>query len=144
MKKAFIGGAVGTAVMTFMMYVVRPRVVGTSMDIAAELGAQIGGSWWMGMAMHVMMGAVCVPVVLAKVLVNYLPGPSVVKGIITGLALWLLAMVVMMPMMGKGMFLTATGEGPKAIMASLMSHIVYGGLMGQIAAFRTIDADSHS
>ena len=137
MLRAIIGGAVGRTVMTCMMYFVRPKLVGAPMDIGKELGSQLGGSWWLGMGMHLLIGIVVVPVILATVVAKFLPGPSIVKGIITGLALWLVAMTVMMPMMGKGMFLTETGEGPKAIVASLMAHVAYGGLMGKIAAFGT-------
>ena len=105
------------------------------MDIAAELGGQLGGSWWLGMAMHIVMGVVVIPLLVANVLSKILPAPSIVIGLLTGLALWLLAMTVMMPMMGKGLFLTETGEGPKAIMASFMAHAAYGALLGKIAAF---------
>jgi len=43
MTKVFLGGAVGTAVMTFMMYFVRPIIVGEPMDIAAKIGSMMGG-----------------------------------------------------------------------------------------------------
>jgi uncharacterized membrane protein YagU involved in acid resistance len=140
MKKVLLGGVVGTAVMTFMMYFVRPKLVGAPMDIAAEIGSQLGGSWWLGMAVHVLIGVVVVPLLLANVLSKFLPGPSVVQGLLTGIGLWLLTMTVMMPMMGKGLFLTATGEGPKAIVASFMAHAVYGVLLGKIAALQTVEA----
>jgi hypothetical protein len=42
MTKVFIGGAVGTAVMTFMMCFVRPIIVGEAMDIADKVGAMMG------------------------------------------------------------------------------------------------------
>lgn len=134
MAKAILGGLVGTCVMTFMMYFVRPQLVGAPMDIGAELGGQLGGSWWLGIGMHFLIGVVVVPLVLSQVLTRFLPGPSIVQGLLTGFGLWLVAMLVMMPMMGKGLFLTATGEGPKAIVAAFMAHAMYGGLLGKIAA----------
>lgn len=133
MKKVFLGGLVGTAVMTFMMYFVRPKLVGAPMDIGAEIGSQLGGSWWLGMSVHVLIGVVVVPLLLANVLSKFLPGPPVVKGLLTGIALWLITMTVLMPMMGKGLFLTGTGEGPKAIVAAFMAHAAYGVLLGKIA-----------
>lgn len=133
MKRLFIGGFVGTSVMTFMMYFVRPKLVGAPKDIAAELAGQVGGPWWLGMGMHYVLGAIVVPLLLAFVLSKVLPGPSVVKGLVTGVGLWLVAMTVMMPMMGKGFFLSASGEGPKAVMAAFMAHAVYGVLLGKIA-----------
>lgn len=140
MNRAISGGAVGTAVMTFMMYFVRPKLVGAPMDIAAELGSQLGGSWWLGMVMHVVIGVVVVPLALVNVLARILPGPSIVKGLLTGMALWLIAMTVMMPMVGKGLFLTETGEGPKAIMASFIAHATYGALLGKIASLKPAGA----
>ena len=136
MSRFILGGAVGTAVMTFMMYFVRPIIVGAPMDIAAEIGSTMGGNWWLGMGAHVLLGTVVIPLLLAFVLVKFLPGPLVVKGLLTGVLFWLLTMLVLMPMMGKGLFLSATGEGPKAIMAAFMAHAVYGLLLGGIASFR--------
>ncbi len=136
MKKALLGGIVGTAMMTFMMYFVRPMLVGAPMDIAAEIGSQIGGNWWLGLAVHVLIGVVIVPVLLLTFLSKFLPGPSIVQGLLTGIGFWVVSMTILMPMMGKGLFLTATGEGPKAIMAAFMAHAVYGLLLGMIGSFR--------
>ncbi len=132
MKNVLLGGVVGTSVMTIMLYFVRPIVVGAPMDIAAEIGSTMGGNWWLGMAVHVLIGAVIVPVLLLTVLSKFLPGASVVKGLLTGIGLWAVTMTVVMPMFGKGLFLTATGEGPKAIVASFMAHAVYGLLLDKI------------
>lgn len=133
MTRVFAGGAIGTAVMTFMMYFVRPVIVGQPMDIAAKIGGMMGGSWALGMAMHLLIGAIIVPAVYAMVFYKFLPGPPVAKGALTGIALWLLTMTVTMPMMGDGFFLSATGEGPKAVMAAFMVHAIYGALIGQIS-----------
>ena len=132
MIRVFIGGAVGTAVMTFMMYFVRPVIVGEPMDIAAKIGSMMGDNWALGMAVHLMIGAIIVPIIYAMVLYKFLPGPAVVKGILTGLGMWLVTMTVTMPMMGEGMFLSESGGGPKAIVAAFMVHAIYGGLMGKI------------
>ncbi len=144
MKRYFLGGLVGTGVMTFMMYFVRPKLVGAPMDIGAELGAQLGGSWWLGMAVHVVIGVVITPLIFGNVLAKFLPGPSFVKGLLTGIGMWLVAMTVTMPMMGKGMFLTATGEGPKAIVAAFMAHAAYGLLLGKISAVGSQPASDSS
>ena len=132
MTKVFLGGAVGTAVMTFMMYFVRPIIVGEPMDIAAKIGSMMGDNWALGMAVHLMIGAVIVPVIYAVVFYKIFPGPAVVKGVLTGILLWLLTMTVTMPMMGEGFFLSASGGGPKAIVAAFMVHSIYGALMGKI------------
>jgi hypothetical protein len=71
MKKALLGGIVGTTMMTIMMYFVRPILVGAPMDIAAEIGSQMGENWWLGMALHVLIGAVIVPVLLVTFLSKF-------------------------------------------------------------------------
>jgi uncharacterized membrane protein YagU involved in acid resistance len=74
---------------------------------------------WMA---HLMIG-----VILAigyAVVASKLPGPAPMRGAIFGLAPWLMAMVVVMPMMGMGMF--------AGWMGSLIGHMVYGAVVGGI------------
>ncbi|MCI0462368.1 MAG: hypothetical protein L0Z62_35905, partial [Gemmataceae bacterium] len=53
-------------------------------------------------------------------------------GITWGVILWVLAQVVVMPMMGAGLF-SANAGGLMAAMGSLLGHLVYGGLLGFFA-----------
>ena len=92
----------------------------------------MGDNLAMGMAVHLIIGAVIVPVIYVLVFYKVLPGPAVVKGVLTGILLWLLTMTVTMPMMGEGFFLSASGDGFKAIVAAFMVHAIYGALMGKI------------
>ncbi|HQU44445.1 MAG TPA: hypothetical protein PK867_16615, partial [Pirellulales bacterium] len=102
--QAVLGGFAGTVAMTMMMYFVAPMMLGHPMDIAKMLGSMLGGNWWAGMVMHFMTGTVIFPLVYAFVLYGLLPGGPAVKGISWGIVLWLLAQVVVMPMMGAGFF----------------------------------------
>lgn len=129
--RSIAGGLVGTIVMTMMMYVVAP-MMGLHMDIAAMLGSMPGNSWMAGMMMHVANGVILFPLVYAYVLYAYLPGGPVVKGTIWGVALWLVAQAVVMPMMGAGFFSMAMG-GMMAAMGSLIGHLLYGSILGAIA-----------
>lgn len=54
-----------------------------------------------------------------------------VKGLLFGSILWLMAETMVMPMAGAGFFMSEIG-GMKAVMAALMGHLVYGGLLGVI------------
>lgn len=130
--RAALGGFVGTLVMTGMMYLVAP-MMGLNMDIAAMLGSMLGGSWAAGMMMHFVNGAVIFPAIYAYALYAYLPGSPAIRGTIWGLALWLVAQTVVMPMMGAGMFSSAMG-GAMAAMGSLIGHILYGSLLGSLAS----------
>lgn len=116
--------------MTFLMYVGAPMMGLPKMDIAAMLGGMLGG-WTMGMAMHFLNGTIIFPLIYAYLLFGKLPGLPYLKGIVWGVALWALAQVVVMPMMGAGFFGLKTA-GMMSAAGSLMGHAVYGALLGWI------------
>jgi len=128
--KAVLGGVAGTIVMTLMMMFVAPMMTGMPMDIAAMLGGMLGG-YTMGMIAHIMMGVVIFPLIYVFIY-TYLPGSPIVRGLIWGVALWVAAVVMVMPMAGAGFLMSNIG-GMMAVMAALMGHLVYGGLLGAIA-----------
>jgi hypothetical protein len=129
-ERAILGGFVGTVAMTLMMYFVSP-MMGVKMDIAGSLGKMLGGSWALGMTMHFINGTIIFPLIYAFLLYRILPGQAWAKGVYWGLVLWYLAQAAVMPMMGGGLF-SANMGGIKAVMGSLLGHIVYGGLLGWI------------
>lgn len=130
-SRAAAGGFVGTLAMTTMMYVVAP-MMGLHMDIAAMLGSVLGGSWAAGMMMHVVNGTLIFPAIFTFVLYRVLPGSPFVKGTLWGVGLWLMAQVVVMPMMGAGLF-SANAGGMMAAGGALVGHLLYGSLLGAIA-----------
>lgn len=131
LARALLGGVIGTAIMTAMMYFVAPMMVGQKMDIAAMLGSMLGDSWAFGMAAHWMNGVIVFPLIYVAALHKRLPGPAAVRGMAWGALLWLVAQVAVMPMMGAGVF-SASAGGMKAVSASLMAHLVYGACLGLI------------
>jgi len=130
--KAILGGIIATVVMTFMMYFVAPMILGRPMDVAAMLGGVLGGSWAMGMLMHLANGSVLFPLIYAYLLYRVLAGDPWVKGTTFGLLLWFLSQAFITPMMGGGFF-SAKAGGLMAVMASLIGHVVYGALLGAVA-----------
>jgi len=130
-NRAILGGFVGTLALTFLMYKVAPMMGMMKMDIAGMLGQMLGG-WAMGMAMHFVNGTIIFPLIYAFFLYRLLPGPPVVKGLVWGVVLWLIAQLMIMPMMGAGLFSMKTG-GMMAAIGSLVGHLVYGALLGGIA-----------
>jgi uncharacterized membrane protein YagU involved in acid resistance len=129
--RAILGGIAGTIVLTMLMYIGAPMMGVPKMDIAAMLGSMLGG-WTMGMVMHLVNGTILFPLIYAFVLFSKLRGGPVTKGILWGATLWLVAGLVVMPMMGAGLFGTANG-GMMAAAASFMGHLIYGALLGAIA-----------
>ncbi len=117
--------------MTKMALFVAPMMTGMPMDIAAMLGGMVGGLT-MGWIAHIMMGVVVFPLAGALVVYGFLPGSPLVRGLTFGVILWAMAVVIVMPMVGAG-FLMANIGGMMAVIASLMGHLVYGGLLGAIA-----------
>jgi hypothetical protein len=73
------------------------------------------------------------PAIYAYALYAHLPGSPAIRGTVWGVALWLIAQTVVMPMMGGGVFGTAMG-GMMAAMGSLIGHVLYGSLLGVIAS----------
>jgi len=130
--KAILGGIVGTLMMSLMMRFAAPMMVGQPMDIAAMLGNMMGGVYALGMAAHIMLGVLVFPLIYALLIYRLLPGGPLIKGLTWGLILWLIAETMVMPMAGAGFFMSEIG-GIKAVMAALMGHLVYGGLLGVIA-----------
>lgn len=129
--RAVLGGLAGTVALTILMYVGAPMMGIGKMDIAAMLGSMLGG-WGMGMLMHFINGTVLFPSIYALILFSKLRGSPVTKGVTWGVTLWLVAGLMVMPMMGAGFFGTAHG-GLTAAVASLMGHTIYGALLGVIA-----------
>ena len=127
--KAILAGIPATVVETIMMYKGAPMMIGQPMDIALELSKMMGVSWTVGMLMHLLLGIVIFPLAYASVTRQWLPGPNVVRGILWGLVLWVIAMFVMSPMMGKGFFMGGMPQGA----AALVAHVVYGAILGAVA-----------
>ncbi len=129
--RAVVGGFVGTLAMTAMMYLVGP-MMGLHTDIAAMLGSMLGGSWTAGLFMHFVNGTIIFPAIFVFVLFARLPGSAAARGTIWGVALWLMAQLVVMPMVGAGVFSSQIG-GMTAAAGSLVGHLLYGSLLGAIA-----------
>ena len=67
MTRVFLGVAVGTASVTFMMCFVRLKIVDEPMSVTAKTGITKKGDWAMEMTLCLMIGAVIVPIIYAMV-----------------------------------------------------------------------------
>lgn len=129
--RVIVGGFVGTLAITLMMYIGGPMMGMMKMDIADSLGKMMGIGWAMGMLVHFINGTIIFPLIYAFLLYRVLPGGATVKGITWGAILWLLAQLMVMPMMGGGVFSSKMG-GMMTAGGSLIGHIIYGALLGAI------------
>jgi len=85
------------------------------------------------------MGIIIFPLIYAYVVFHFVPGSPTVRGIIWGVALWLVAATVIMPMAGAGFFMANIG-GMMAAMAALLGHVVYGAILGKITGVNKIES----
>lgn len=118
-------GLLGTLAMTAIGVFVAPMMGMPPMNPADMLAAKMGGSQILGWMGHLMIGTV-LAVIYAALFVNRLPGPPVLRGVLFSLLPWLMAQLVVMPMMGMPLF-----SGSAALAGgSLVGHMVYGAVLG--------------
>jgi uncharacterized membrane protein YagU involved in acid resistance len=124
--RVVVGGLVATAVMTVLI-LMAPAMGLPPMNIGGMLGSVMGGSLYLGWMAHFVIGTV-LAIVYATFFVTRLPGPGFVRGALYGLVPWIVAQLVVMPMMGAGLFGGSFGAG----FGSLMGHLIYGAVLGGI------------
>jgi|AmaraimetFIIA100_FD_contig_71_4224593_length_1673_multi_5_in_0_out_0_2 uncharacterized membrane protein YagU involved in acid resistance len=129
--KAVVGGFLGTVLLTLMERFVAP-MMGVRMDIVGKLGEMTHTGMAGGLLMHFLNGTVIFPLIYAYLLFRFLPGAPWQKGLLCGVILWLGLEIVMMPMLGGGLFSAEMG-GRKAVIAALIGHLVYGTILGAVA-----------
>ncbi len=132
--RVVVGGLVATAVMTVLM-LMAPAMGLPPMNIGAMLGSVMGGSLFLGWMAHFVVGTL-LAIVYAALFASRLPGPGFVRGALYGLLPWIVAQLLVMPMMGAGLF----GGSFSAGMGSLVGHLVYGAVLGGI--YGTVEAQA--
>ena len=139
LSRAIAAGFIGTLVMTMIM-MFAPAMGMPKMDIAAMLGSMFAGqppetgsgAWLIGFGMHLMIGVAVLSTGFALVN-NYLPTSSpLARGLFFGVVVWLMAQLVVMPMMGAGFFSSHLPRGMMMAAGSLMGHLIYGGIVGLV------------
>jgi hypothetical protein len=125
--RGVVAGAAGTAAITMLM-LGAPLMGMPKMPIGEMLGGFLHIGSAAGWAMHVVIGLV-LALIYAVVFATRLPGGPALRGAIYGFGVFLVAQIVVTPMMGGGVF---SGGNMPMIVGSLMGHLVYGVLVGVI------------
>lgn len=121
-------GLLGTLVMTAVGLYAAPMMGIPPMNPADMLAGQMGGNAILGWMGHLMIGVV-LALAYGAVFLKRLPGPAVVRGATFSLLPWLMAQLMVMPMMGMPLF-----SGSVAMAGgSLVGHLVYGAILGGVA-----------
>jgi hypothetical protein len=126
--RALIGGLIGSILFTLMGLYLAPNIIGQQMDVGKLLAPLFGGFDVLGSAAHFLNGIIVFPLAYLALGFERLPGPGWLRGAIFLIPIYLVAMVVVMPLLGYGFFFE---NAPKAMVA-LMGHVVFGLAMGAI------------
>lgn len=130
--KSIIAGFLGTAAMT-LFAAMAPLMGMPEMNVPKMISMTMGTPIITGWAAHFMVGVI-LALGFSLVFYNKLPGSGAVKGLIFSLIPWLMAQLIVMPMMASlnGMqFTTGIFSGSFVMAAgSLMGHLVYGLVLG--------------
>ena len=125
------GGLIATAAMTLLM-LVAPMMGMPKMPIGEMLAGFMGIPVAFGWIAHFMIG-----VVLAAAYVVFwkdrLSGKPVAKGLLFSLRQLFMAQIIVMPMMGAGLFSMNSGAPMMMVMGSLIGHLVYGAVLGIVS-----------
>jgi uncharacterized membrane protein YagU involved in acid resistance len=125
-KKGVVAGVVGTTIMTVVGLWIAPLMGIPAMNPAQMLAGAMGGVLALGWGAHFLIGTVLALTYAA--VAGKLPGPPLARGALYGIAPWLFAQIVVLPMMGMPLFSGAV----VVAMGSLLGHMVYGAVVGRI------------
>lgn len=132
--KSIIAGLLGAAVMS-LIGALAPLMGMPEMSVPKMLSMTMGTSIIIGWAAHLMIGTV-LALSYAVIFYKRIPGNGAVKGLIFSLIPWLMAQIIVMPMMTSlnGMPFTSglfSGSAAAAF-GSLIGHLFYGLTIGLI------------
>ena len=72
-----------------------------------------------------------------------LPGPAWRRGVLFAMIPALVSLVVVLPLLGGGLFGFALGAGPLPIIGNILLHVVYGAILGVVSGpFGDLDAST--
>lgn len=132
--RAVAAGTIATASMTALL-LIEPAVglpeIAIGQLLSSSLSfttAVLAAGPALGWLLHFLVG-IAWALLYAGVVFVRLPGTPLVRGIIYGSLVFLLAQTVLMPLVGAGLF--SRGDVP-TLVGSLLGHLVYGGVLGWI------------
>lgn len=130
--RAAVAGLLATAAMTALL-LVEPSIglpkIAMGQVLSSSLGlttAHLAIGPALGWVVHFVIG-MALGLVYAGVFDPRLPGPPVIRGILYGVLVFLVAQVVFMPLVGGGLF--SRGD-LQLITGSLLGHLLYGAVVG--------------
>ena len=140
-RRAIMAGVIATLILTGLMYLgplvgIRvwniPQMIGGAMSFNEHI---VPGSplYIWGVCLYAIFCAVALPLCYAYWIYSYLPGPTWMRGLIWGGFLWFLVEMLVMPLIGQGVF-DWYGPGTAVeIISQFVLWVAYGVVFGFIA-----------
>jgi hypothetical protein len=131
MLKGMVAGFAATIVLSALMVMKTLMGLMPELNTIAMLTNMMGASSpVMGWVAHFVIGTVIWGGLFAWLNANIPGGGQWLKGIIFGVAAWLLMMIAVMPMAGEGFF--GMSLGMMAPVMTLVLHIIFGAVLGGV------------
>ena len=127
-----IAGLAATLVLSLLMIMKGMMGLMPDMDVITMLAKQMGGGAIMGWVAHFMIGIVGYGIAYALVFGNLPFGNHILRGLMLGIVGWLVMMVMVMPMMGAGLFGLQMPSATMVPVATLMLHVIFGMVLGAV------------
>ena len=125
-----IAGLVATAALSALMMIKAQIGILPGLDVIALLAAMMGTGSAAGWVLHFLIGA-GYGVIFSRMSRNDTVRGAMTKGILLGLVGWVAMMVLLMPVMGKGLFgLSMPSETMLVPLVTLMLHVIFGAVLG--------------
>lgn len=133
-QSALMSGFAATIAMTAFTYMA--PIMGLEMNIPKMLAMTMGAPLFAGWLAHFMIGSVLAVGFASVFLSSFKKLPGLKSGVLYGVFPWLLAQLMVMPMMmvmNGGSFASGLFSGSLMMaMASLVGHLIYGGVLGLV------------
>jgi len=120
-------GALSMALATYLFNLLGIPIADLGRLIATKILRYHSHRTRLGFVLHLVNG-VLLALVYAMLLVPLLPGPYWMRGLLYGTGLWLVMMVVLLPLLGDGLFGSRTSRGMAP--SALAVHLLYGLVLG--------------
>ncbi|MBE0508399.1 MAG: DUF2938 family protein [Marinospirillum sp.] len=127
-----LSGLVATFVLSALMLLKGMMGMMPDLDVIKMLAGQMGSGAAMGWVAHFMIGVLGYGLAYTVVFSKLPLGGSWVRGLALGVAGWLGMMVVLMPMMGAGVFGQQMPSGMMVPVGTLMLHAIFGIVLGLV------------
>lgn len=125
-----IAGFLATVVMSLLLMLKSVMGIMPDLDIIAMLSSMMNDSRALAWIAHIMVGSIGYGIAMAILAGTDRSKNFTMIGLGIGTVGWLMMMVIIMPMMGNGLFGLSMPSGVMVPIATLVLHLIFGGVLG--------------